>query len=353
MPWGLAIAAVLLALVEIALRLVNPPGVLPVEFTEGSLAYRSLVPELEAFGSPQVAVVGSSRARRGVLAPMLAKSLRRHGLDADVKNFSLGGARAEEIDVVIRRIAETSPPAKLILWAITPFELETRDERPSQSVRYLWRASDWLAARRDLGEKADAHLPEALRNEAARHSYVVRYRFSIRHLLAGKTTDDLWRRFANVLSPDRTELSPQQGGIASVMRGRRRNVSLKLNPERVRRYVGDEYNEIDWPHNYQAEYFERAVRLCKRLGISLLVIEMPTHKMLEQAMPKNSIARFRRYLQGVSAKQHVPFISVPELKTHFRRRDFREQSHLNYRGAKKYTKAIAPIVAEYLGQATH
>ena len=64
-PWGLVIAIGLLLVLEAALRVKNPRGVLPASM-DRELAYRQVVPELLGHGAPDVAIVGSSRARRAV-----------------------------------------------------------------------------------------------------------------------------------------------------------------------------------------------------------------------------------------------------------------------------------------------
>src|SRR5688572_24607628 len=73
-PWGLVTAVALLLLLEAVLRLANPRGVLPAS-RDRELAYRGVVPELLAYGAPDVAIIGSSRARQAVLAPQLSNAL--------------------------------------------------------------------------------------------------------------------------------------------------------------------------------------------------------------------------------------------------------------------------------------
>src|SRR5262245_41660696 len=79
-PFGLLVAVGLLVLLEGALRLLNPYGVLPSS-EDRELAYREVGPELRAFGAPDVTIVGSSRARRAVIMPLLRGYLARQGRD--------------------------------------------------------------------------------------------------------------------------------------------------------------------------------------------------------------------------------------------------------------------------------
>jgi hypothetical protein len=69
-PWGLLTAALLVLVLELVLRLVNPTGAVARYSTGHEFAYRAVPFELQQ-GTGDVVIVGSSRARRGVLAPVL------------------------------------------------------------------------------------------------------------------------------------------------------------------------------------------------------------------------------------------------------------------------------------------
>ncbi len=352
-PWGLAIAAILLLALELVLRRLNPAGNLAPLAGEREFGFRAVTFEIQQ-GAPDVAVIGTSRARRGVLAPVLRETLEKQGLASSVKNFSLGGAQAEELELMVRRIGESTGRPKLVLWALTVKELRHREETPGKSWRYLARFSDWLDARGRLGAGVDQHLPDALRNEAARGSYIVRCRFALRDMLAATGDDEegepenRWETFKNVFVPTRSTLTPMQGGLPADFVGSRRNLSRKVTMQRVKRYLGDAYTQPNWPHNYQAERLEATVRHLRELGIPLLLVEIPVHELLEKGMPRKTQQKFRRYVSAVAREYGVPFVTVEELGVSFEPNDFLEQSHLNYRGALKYTSAITPLVAKAL-----
>ena len=69
-------------------------------------------------GAPDVLIVGSSRALRGVDPQALQKALAAEGY-ADVKvfNFGINGATAQVVDLLIRRLLTLSELPKLIIWA--------------------------------------------------------------------------------------------------------------------------------------------------------------------------------------------------------------------------------------------
>lgn len=69
-------------------------------------------------GVPDVLVVGSSRALQGVDPTVLRGALRDQGYDGvTVYNFSVNGATAQVIDVVLRQVLTPDQLPKLIVWA--------------------------------------------------------------------------------------------------------------------------------------------------------------------------------------------------------------------------------------------
>lgn len=67
---------------------------------------------------PDVLIIGSSRALRGVDPAALSKALATQGYpNLDVFNFGINGATAQVVDFVIRHVVEASELPKVIIWA--------------------------------------------------------------------------------------------------------------------------------------------------------------------------------------------------------------------------------------------
>jgi Protein of unknown function (DUF1574) len=67
---------------------------------------------------PDVLIIGSSRALRGVDPTALTKALGTQGYpNKDVFNFGINGATAQVVDFILRHVLEPSELPKLILWA--------------------------------------------------------------------------------------------------------------------------------------------------------------------------------------------------------------------------------------------
>jgi hypothetical protein len=74
---------------------------------------------LQQKGSPpDVLIIGSSRALRGIDPEALAQTLKKEGYsNVDVFNFGINGATAQVVDFILRQVLERSQLPKLILWA--------------------------------------------------------------------------------------------------------------------------------------------------------------------------------------------------------------------------------------------
>ncbi|MEH1796819.1 DUF1574 family protein [Nostoc sp.] len=67
---------------------------------------------------PDILIIGSSRALRGVDPAALSKALATQGYpNLDVFNFGINGATAQVVDFVIRHVLEPSELPKIIIWA--------------------------------------------------------------------------------------------------------------------------------------------------------------------------------------------------------------------------------------------
>ncbi|RCJ41091.1 DUF1574 domain-containing protein [Nostoc minutum NIES-26] len=68
--------------------------------------------------APDVLIIGSSRALRGVDPVALSKALSNQGYpNIDVFNFGINGATVQVVDLLIRQVLEPSELPKLIVWA--------------------------------------------------------------------------------------------------------------------------------------------------------------------------------------------------------------------------------------------
>jgi hypothetical protein len=83
---------------------------------------------------------------------------------------------------------------------------------------------------------------------------------------------------------------------------------------------------------------------CREAGVPLTLFEVPTAPILREHLPRGAYRRYRVAVARAAEAHGVPFLTVEDLALEFGRRDFREQSHLNQRGAAKLTRAVAEWV---------
>ncbi|MGA9379530.1 MAG: hypothetical protein WBV73_12245, partial [Phormidium sp.] len=86
-----------------------------VPFDEKLAIYKK---QVEKQGPPDILIVGSSRAMRGIDPAILQKSLAEQGYGkVEIFNFGINGATAQIADLLIRRILTPEQMPKLIIWA--------------------------------------------------------------------------------------------------------------------------------------------------------------------------------------------------------------------------------------------
>jgi hypothetical protein len=73
---------------------------------------------LRDYGTPDILIIGSSRALRGVDPTALQKTLAEQGYSgAKIFNFGVNGATAQVVDAIVRQLLPQDKLPKLILWA--------------------------------------------------------------------------------------------------------------------------------------------------------------------------------------------------------------------------------------------
>jgi hypothetical protein len=304
--------------------------------------YRALIPELQAYGAAPLSVVGSSRAREGVASGELERRLAQHGTRIEVANYALASAQAEENEIVVERLLELDPPPKLIVYAFTARQLATKKSTPSDKVGYLWRVSDWWDARRRVGSSADALLPRALRNELRARSHLFRLREEVLEALQQPTPTKIKEQLAKMVRKRETmPPSPMRGDLTPWQRGKKANRSIRVSHARVRRYLKNRYREPEWPWTYQAAHLERLAERCEAAGVPLVFAELPMSPALAKELPDGTRSGTLEVMSEIAGRHGATVVEVSDLGVRFTQKDFREQSHLNRRGARKYSHALA------------
>jgi len=107
---------------QVALQRVEAAGILPVFPTLGTdvldeqiAVYLSYV---ATFGTPDILVVGSSRALQGLNPQILQQQLAQQGLESQtVYNFAVNGATAQVMSFILRQLLTPEQMPRIIVWA--------------------------------------------------------------------------------------------------------------------------------------------------------------------------------------------------------------------------------------------
>ncbi len=82
------------------------------------------------------------------------------------------------------------------------------------------------------------------------------------------------------------------------------------------------------------------MRVCRDAEIPLVLFEIPLLQMLKSHLLEDVYPRFMSVTRSMANKYSIPFITLKDLGLEITDEDFREQSHLNYRGAQRLTRAL-------------
>jgi hypothetical protein len=339
-----AMTLLLLILAEGGVRWLRPSGTIPYE-VGGEAAYQALGPELQEYGAAELAIVGSSRSREGVAAPVLRSALKGAAKGWKVGNYSLVGATAADVEIVVRRLLETKPPPRLIAYGVEIVALEKGPgEGLTKKAPYIWRFSDAIEARSRIGARADRYLARATRNSLSDRSFLLRLRPEVYESLQQPSYKKLKKGLSKAIAYDGKDQTPMRGGLSSRQRSSARNSSMKVTDAHVRKYLRDDYGEGKWPHREQAARIDAMAQAAKRAKVDFLLIEVPLSPLLKRNLPKGTLESFYEIMQAVADRNHIPFVRMSDLDAEFPQSDYAEQSHLNLKGAKKLAQYWANAI---------
>ena len=182
-----------------------------------------------------------------------------------------------------------------------------------------------------------------MRNELVRYVHAYRYREEIGAAFATPASEDFWERLHSGLTRRDTPRSPMRGDL-TVWQRTMPSISRNVAAEHVRRYVDSLWIPGEWSMERQERELGAILTHCREAGVPLALFEVPTAPILRAHLPKGAYRRYRVAVARAAEAHGVPFLSVEDLGLELTHRDFREQSHLNQRGATKLTRAVAERV---------
>lgn len=334
-PWAFLLALVILAGVEAAVRVVESRGYIP--YAPFTAEYHAIRNTLLRKGPADVCILGSSRGKEGLVMPDLLAALRGLPEPWTAANYSAADARSRELKTILAYLLRRGQP-KLVLVAISDRELLQDTDHPYE-LALFWTFDDWREywrAERTQGAASSGRtpaldlLPVLIRNHLGNVLRIVRYstygdllafyarfRFFPTSGLTGDLTYVQAAR-ASTLVPARV-MQPDDGRVYIDAHGGPQ--AYRLNPAR-------------WAD------FRDMARLCREAGVMLVFVEVPVADLLIQAYPPVVYEQFIQGMRELSRLEEVPFLRPADYGFQFREEHFDEPAHLNYHGARIFTRFV-------------
>ena len=319
-------------------------------------------------GPPDVLVIGSSRALRGVDPAALRQALGDTGYEGlSVFNFGVNGATAQVVDLIVRRLIEPDHLPQVVVWAdgarafnsgrtdVTYNAIAVSDGyqqlEASQSAdgSELPMALDSLADQLSLqAQTADRQLSEALGQASSAYTHRGKIRSAIarglKHGFGAITPDSLADTDSTQAgdtptgAPTETSLIDLDGFLA---------LSTRFNPATY--YQNHAHVAGDYDGDYkdfrlegqQTEALDQLLSYSAEKSLPIVFINTPlTDEYLDSSRTKSEEA-FQQYMLQTAARSSVmTFRDLSQLWP--QRYDyFSDPSHLNRYGAYQVSSRIA------------
>jgi hypothetical protein len=343
-PWGALWCALFVLLAEVTCRLMPASFFLAVDqhdYGENDTGdYTAVGLAIEHLPAPDVAIIGTSRAREAVLSEILAETVSTT-LACEppvVRNYGTAGGRVDVwLTLFDRMISEGKLPRVLVV-ALDASDF--RDEQPNPDrFRYtdLWTLGDEIARN---GRPTEAELTWVIGNSnplrlsdaraTLRHRFVARGRWGGDWVLKDNTA------YGGTSGWGREYLQSRQG--------RKRPAPMKAKRERIQRTARG-YVLFEDRLARLGELVERA----RARGVRVVLADIPASPPVREreavvAAQLRLHAELERLDDGACVSAWTP-VGVEE---QFGLREFRDPSHMNVRGAAHFTELIAPLVSTAL-----
>ena len=124
-----------------------------------------------------------------------------------------------------------------------------------------------------------------------------------------------------------------------------KNSTMKRSAEQLQTYLANRYRAPSWPQTWQAAYLRALMADTVRAGVPLVLVEVPLRDDLRRQIPEGAEDAFRAWVRADAHEAGVAFLEAATLEVPLEFADYRDQSHLNRRGAARYARAVAVALA--------
>ncbi|WP_160148485.1 SGNH/GDSL hydrolase family protein [[Leptolyngbya] sp. PCC 7376] len=335
-------------------------------------------------GVPDILIVGSSRALRGLDPFALQTALVKQGYPKlDIFNFGLNGATVQVFDLLLRQIIPADQLPQMIIWAdgsrafnsgrkdIT-FDIITQSEgfqklQDGTFPNLFIRKDEAIAT----DTEAEAQEPFDLDREANQFLAELSVVYEQKETLKTNLIEQVFPQF-DALEPLNAVELPEGDSIENEVRtlevqGETINLdgflalSRQFEPDyyyryhpRVTGYYDNDYSEFNL-EGEQHQAFTELLRYLAAHQVNLVVINQPLTDQYLDPVREEYEATFRNYMDQISTQKNLAFLDfVSKENWQQRYKYFSDPSHLNRFGASQVARQLAkdpmlqwPIQANY------
>jgi hypothetical protein len=350
-PWAFVLAIAIVIAFELFLRtrpaesMIAYPQVAAYE--DQTVHYRAVRQSIDAFGTADVALVGSSQMREGVAMPRLIDNLHeRLGLNITVANYATRGARADVMQAAVQYLLNQPKKPRLIIIGISVRDLRTQSiDWPRLAV--FWDTNQWLAEFRTVGWRTTDVLPVVIRNETGKLSHSLRYRDQLAIDIAAPFGKLFGYAPANEGNPIAGESTWQHQGS----RGLRDLVDPRISPKRmmINARASYAYEDGAKPSEPLTRRLQTLINQLDRAGVGAILVEMPVADYMENDLAARKLtAAFDRSVNSLVAGTSVRYLPTSAQPFKPTRAHFTDMQHFNRPGAELFSDWLADEIAKEL-----
>lgn len=313
------------------------------------------------YGSPEVLVIGSSRALRGVDPDTLQQGLAARGHQSiGVFNFGINGATAQVVDLIIRRLLSLSQLPKIIVWAdgVRAFNSGRLDVThnaiiASEGYRQLSsgplisvHGTESLSLQQNF-QRIDQELNETLGSLSFSHTQRDRLKAL---LVQGFQTRLRWL-WPGIDPPHfRSKIDQETVSVTQLDARGFLPLSKRFNP--VAYY--QQYTYVSGQHDsdyrsfqlagQQNEAFQQLLQFIQQQQLTLVFVNLPLTRTYLDPPRRQYEVQFRQYMLNQAQRENLIFIDWGQLWLD-QHDYFSDPSHLNRRGAQAISQRLAQDLA--------
>jgi hypothetical protein len=310
-----------------------------------------------AQGRPDVLIVGSSRALRGVNPEILRQNLIARGYPAmTIYNLGINGATAQVVDVILRQLLTPEQLPKLVIWVDGARAFNSgRADRTFESIA-LSRSYRQIALQRD-GNKPLTQAQTSVKNSAQAIDTIVDR--SLANLSASYQHRDRLKSWLQSQTPrikiDRIADSSSSPAIADLPPSIQDSdvndagflpLDLKFDPtiyyQKYLKVAGDsdgDYANFQLTGN-QSEATLKTIQLLAARKIPLVFVNAPLSDLYLDSHRRRKDAEFTKYMQDLAQTHQLTFLDLASAWEQ-RYDRFSDPSHINQYGAEDLSRQIA------------